>query len=116
MIESLVIKDLRTIHKKALQKLHKNVGAKVKLVYGNGSVGYVLSTLSDEKTSDMVNDVYVEKDTLAFHILKQNLTEAELPLKGFISVEYNREKYEVLNTNESSTLGNTLVLNCKKVG
>lgn len=110
------IKDLRTIHKKALQKLHKNVGAKVKLVYGNGVIGYVLSTLSDEKTIDMVNDTYVEKDILAFHILKQNLTEAELPLKGFVSVEYNREKYEVLNTNESSTLGNTLVLNCKKVG
>ena len=112
----MVIKDFRTIHKKALQKLHKNVGAKVKLIYSNGNVGYVMSTLSDEKTSTMLNDVYVEKDIVAFHILKQNLIEAELPIKGFVSVEYVREKYEVLNTNESSTLGNTIVLNCKKVG
>lgn len=108
--------SLRELHKKAIQKLHSNVGAKVKVKFSNGDSGYVLATLSDEKTTTLINGNYVEKDIISFCIMKQNLMDSNLPLKGFISLEYIREKYEVLNTNESSTLGNSLVINCKKVG
>lgn len=110
------IKNFRSIHKKAIQKLHDVVGAKIKVKFTNGTIGYVQGTLSDEKSSDMVNNAYVEREILSFCIVKQNLIDSGLPLKGFSMIEYNRESYEVLNTNESSTIGNAIIINCKKVG
>jgi hypothetical protein len=112
----LDIKDLRTIHKKALQKLHTLVGANISIEYIDGSKGVVKCTLSDEKVNVFSNDKYIEKDMVNFRILKQELKDNELPVKGFKKITFNRETYEVNDVTESSTMGNALVIRCVKLG
>lgn len=99
-----------------MQKHHEIVGAKIVVEYVDGTKGAVIATLSSEKTVVMSNDTYVNVNTLSFNILKINLQELGLPIKGFKNIKYNREAYEVESETDSSILQNTIVLQCKKVG
>lgn len=99
-----------------MQKHHKMVGAKIVVEYVDKTKGTVIATLSDEKTVVMSNDNYVNANTMSFNILKINLIEANLPIKGFKTIKYNREEYEVESEADSSTMQNTIVIQCKKVG
>ncbi len=99
-----------------MQKHHGIVGAKIVVEYVDGTKGAVVATLSSEKSVVMSNDTYVNINTISFNILKINLQELGLPIKGFKTVKYNREAYEVESEADSSTMQNTVVIQCKKVG
>lgn len=116
LIESSVIKDLRTIHKTAISSLHRLLGATVKIVYVDGVIGIVKATISDDKLDAYLNDQFVNRNIVNFHILKQSLIDEDLAIKGFKTVEYNREKYQVEDVTDTSVMGTTYTLRCSKVG
>ena len=110
------IKALGTIHKTAISSLHRLLGATVGIIYVDGSIGIVKATISDDKLDSFENNQFVNKNTVNFHILKQSLIDEDLAIKGFKTVEYNREKYQVDDVTDTSVMGNTYTLRCSKVG
>lgn len=99
-----------------MMKHHELVGANVLIEYTDNSKGSVRCTLSNDKISVFQNDLYVDKDIVNFLIMKQNLIDKDLAIKGFKYITYNRDKYEVTDVTVSSTLDNTILLRCTKIG
>lgn len=116
LIESVAIKDLKSLHKKVMMKHHSLVGIKVALEYNDGTKGSVRCTFSDEVINVFLNGKYVDRNVLSFNILKQNLIDSELPIKGFKTIIFNREKYEVVDVTENSSMGNAISVKCDKIG
>ncbi|MGL6185532.1 MAG: hypothetical protein ACRC1T_09170 [Clostridium chrysemydis] len=97
-------------------KHHSLVGTKVALEYTDGTKGSVRCTFSDEVINVFLNGKYVDRNVLSFNILKQNLIDSELPIKGFKTITFNREKYEVVDVTENSSMGNAISVKCDKIG
>ncbi|MGL5098422.1 MAG: hypothetical protein ACRC6B_00015, partial [Fusobacteriaceae bacterium] len=95
---------------------HKVVGGNLVIEYVDGKRATVTGTLSDDKSTIFADNVYVDKESINFIILKEELTDKGLPIVNFKSVTYNRVKYSVESFTDSSTLGNSIKLLCKKVG
>ncbi|MGL4999453.1 MAG: hypothetical protein ACRC5T_10835, partial [Cetobacterium sp.] len=88
----------------------------ISIEYTDGSKGVVKCTVSDEKNTVYSNDTVLDKNIMNYNILKQDLIDNNLPIKGFKTITYNREKYEVRDIAESSTFGNTIKVSCVKIG
>lgn len=112
----MAINDLRSLHKKAIAMHHKLLGVKVALEYVDGTKGSVNCTFSDEKVDVFSNNKYVNKNLISFNILKQNLIDSKLPIKGFKKIVFNREEYEVIDVTENSSMANNITVKCDKIG
>lgn len=110
------INDLKSIHKEAMLELHGIVGTNVKVYYNDGTMGIVRATISDSNSDSYINDQYIGRYNIYFHIIKQNLIDKGYPIKNFKSVEYNRKVYGVESEKDTSALGNTVTLECKNIG
>lgn len=110
---SLVIKDIKSLHKKAMMKHHIIIGVYVVVEYVNDAKGKVKCTFSEDTSTLFLNGKYVDKNVLSFVILKQNLIDSGLPIKGFKKITLNRREYEVLDYSDNSSMGNTIIVRCE---
>lgn len=95
---------------------HGIIGANISIEYIDGTKGITRGTVSDEKNTVYSNDTLLSKNVITFSILKEELMANNLPIKGFKLITYNREKYEVRDTSESSSFGTTIKVSCVKLG
>lgn len=62
----------------------------------------VLMTMSKEKTQAYDGKVYIDKVNIMFSIIKDDLIEKGYALKGYESITFRRQKYNVISIGESA--------------
>lgn len=112
----MAIKDIKSLHKKAMLKHQSLVGTKVVLEYIDGTRGSISCTISNDTLTVFSNGKYVNKDVISFNILRQSLIDSKLPIKDFKYIVFNRERYEVLDVTENSSMGNAISVRCDRIG
>lgn len=110
------IKSFREGHRKMLEKLYAVVSDRITIEYADGTKGIVDATLSGDRVSTLVNGFYVDRNITTFHVIKEDLIKANLPIKNFVRIIHNRIQYEVDEVYVSSTINSTIEIVCKVVG
>ena len=110
LIESMAIRDLRTLHKNGMSKLRKLLPKKARIIYDDGSSCVVPCTVSDQKIDLLKYTEYTGRDIKVFHILIEDLKEVGAKITGFTMIEFDRVKYQVQTKNNNGIYGNTIIL------
>lgn len=72
----------------------------------------VLMTMSKEKTQAYDGKVYIDKVNIMFSIIKDDLIEKGYALKGYESITFRRQKYNVISIGESA-YNNRISVKCE---
>lgn len=95
------IKNLKSIHAKAMKKLYELQSNDSILEDLDGRKFIVPVTKSKEKITDINGDIYIGKDKLIFNVLIDDLKKINAPLKNYAKITYERESFIVLYSREN---------------
>lgn len=106
----MVIRDLRKLHSNSMNKLRQLLKKNIRVIYSDNSEYIVPCTISDESLEMLKYNEYTGKDYKVFNILEDDLHKINAPIKNFMFVEYDREKYQVQTKLTNGIYDNTISL------